>query len=211
MTRYSVRNRVCAFSTPIGSVSTKVAVVIGAAVNLFFAIQLNASAANGDVSDAKHLLLLYQKLAVEPTLVPDQMPRRFGWLVRRFSFEKKTDRVDFSFGEDTTVSRLNFDGVAGIHGESLNMMTQIAPSSLCIKREDVTDVLGMRFKPTMAIYEPYPDAGSISDEVKVNRKLFFFGPEYEYQSALNRTTLTVTFNFSACAESITLHRIKAKQ
>lgn len=128
--------------------TASVALAIGSAVSLLFTVHCDASAAEGGNVVGKNLLVSYRDLATEPTRVLSQLPRRFGWLVRNYSYDRLIDRADFS---------------------------------------------------------------SLSDEVKVNRKLFFFGPEYEYKSNSYQTTVTVMFNFSACAESIALYRTKAKQ
>lgn len=78
-------------------------------------------------------------------------------------------------------------------------------SGICITRNTIFSEFGNNYKPTYdVLVEGWPSEDKISDEIKVNMKVFGFGPKYSLQKDGERVTAIFRFIFLACADHVYL-------
>lgn len=157
---------------------------------------------NWQTTAGTQFLKTLHQLVMNPPMTPEKITAAFGWPV----LEKKENATGryFSFDlyPDQTWANPRF-GESKVNGKT-NISIQLIRNTLCISSEEVLAEFGNKFKPTMANTEGAPDYNTLSEAVKRNLKLFFYGPLYYIESP-TKVVVGFDFPYSECVSTIHIY------
>ena len=150
------------------------------------------------------------KLAQLPSIDLESIQRELNWKVlREISADDKSYTHTFFDDSGYRVSTgQSFGTPFFTDGKVSNkklLTIKLSSRQLCMTSNDVFSKFGDNFESdTFVMQERWPHANEMSVAVKKNRELFKFGPIYTFARDGVTTRVNFSFNFSECAESVSI-------
>jgi hypothetical protein len=143
-------------------------------------------------------------LVKDSPMTAEKISAAFGWKIKQRLVAPAGAYTHTEF--DANLAR-NWGNPNFTSGKNLNervFSLQFGSDYLCIHSKDVITEFGKTYQSTMLNVETYPDPNTLSEEVKQNQKLFFFGPKYQFKNNLENTAINFTFIFSECLTNLSV-------
>jgi hypothetical protein len=149
------------------------------------------------------------ELLKNPPLTVERVSQAFGWQVNAPQPQDETSAaVHTTFNmhpkQPWISPRLVENSVLGRQNFSL----QFTRDDACLSADGVFKTFGKNFKPTISLFSRDIDINKSPAIVKTNQAIFQHGPRYEFKNLSYHVTAYFAFNFSECAESISISASK---
>lgn len=157
-------------------------------------------------SDHKKLFLkTIKQLATQSPISEEKVFSTFGWPTT-----KKQSWADMeisnTYYDPSPLGKPN-NASYGTAKNKREFYVQLDQQQMCVRSEDILSEFGKTFKPILANVEGWPDENTLSEAVKKNIKLFFWGAVYQFNVPSGKTNLSFEFGFSECLNHISITEI----
>jgi flagellar biosynthesis regulator FlbT len=150
----------------------------------------------------KQFLTNIRQLMTQSSLSAEKVTATFGWpVVNKQQFREDEGGATLIDYDAFPLAQKNNASLGMIKNER-RLSIQLNNKYVCIRSKDVLSEFGRVFKRIVANVEGWPDENTLSEEVKMNLKMFFMGPIYQFNSPEAKIILSFDFGFFECLNLI---------